>query len=45
LKESQEGPPRKYYRITDYGRVTKESMEQEWRKMVNGMNKILEGKV
>lgn len=43
LKESQEGPPRKYYRITDYGRSTKDSLEQEWRKLVAGMNIILEG--
>jgi PadR family transcriptional regulator PadR len=45
LRESQEGPPRKYYCITDYGRTTKEGLEQEWRKLVAGMNKILEGLV
>lgn len=43
LRESQEGPPRKYYRITDYGRSTKDSLELEWQKLVVGMNKILEG--
>ena len=43
LKESQEGPPRKYYRLTDYGRATKDSLEQEWRKLVAGMNMIMEG--
>lgn len=43
LRESQEGPPRKYYRITDYGRRTKNELEQEWHRLVTGMNKILEG--
>jgi PadR family transcriptional regulator PadR len=43
LQESQEGPPRKYYRITDYGRVTKENLEREWGKLVTGINKIMEG--
>ena len=43
LQESQEGPPRKYYRITDYGRATKDNLENEWHKLVIGMNKILEG--
>ena len=43
LLESPEGPPRKYYRITDYGRTTKNNLENEWRKLVTGMNKILEG--
>jgi PadR family transcriptional regulator PadR len=41
LRESQEGPPRKYYRITDFGRVSKETMEEEWRKFSAGMEKIL----
>jgi PadR family transcriptional regulator PadR len=41
LQESQEGPPRKYYKITDYGRNTKERLENEWRKPIKGMDKIL----
>jgi PadR family transcriptional regulator PadR len=44
LRESQEGPPRKYYRITDYGRATKHTLEREWFKLVKGMNRLLEGK-
>ncbi len=43
LRESQEGPPRKYYSITDYGRATKETLEQEWNSLVGGMTKIMEG--
>ncbi len=41
LRESPEGPPRKYYSITDYGRATKETLEQEWYSLVQGMCKIL----
>ena len=43
LQESQEGPPRKYYQITSYGRATKETLEQEWEKLSQGIKKILEG--
>jgi len=43
LRESQEGPPRKYYTITNYGRQTKDTLEQEWLKLVQGMHKIMEG--
>jgi len=43
LRESQEGPPRKYYCITDYGRTTLQTLETEWRGLVAGINKILEG--
>jgi PadR family transcriptional regulator PadR len=44
LKESQEGPPRKYYKITDYGRITQESLTNEWKSLVAGMNMIMEEK-
>jgi len=44
LRESQEGPPRKYYSITPSGRTTLETMEAEWRNLSAGINKILEGK-
>lgn len=43
LKESQEGPPRKYYRITEYGKEVKDALTDEWQKFVNGINCILEG--
>jgi len=43
LQESREGPPRKYYSITDYGRATLKTLEAEWRSIVAGINKILEG--
>jgi PadR family transcriptional regulator PadR len=41
LRESQEGPPRKYYRCTDLGRSVKETLETEWRKLVLGLEKLL----
>lgn len=43
LQESQEGPPRKYYRITDQGRNTKEELINEWTEFVNGVNNIIDG--
>jgi len=43
LQESQEGPPRKYYTITDLGRESAKTLEAEWISLVSGINKILEG--
>ena len=43
LQESQEGPPRKYYKITQSGLETLQQLETEWRAIVAGINKILEG--
>lgn len=41
LSESQEGPPRKYYRISEQGRLTKNHLREEWFRYVEGMNKII----
>jgi len=41
LQESQEGPPRKYYSITNHGRTTLQTLETEWHSLVEGINKIL----
>jgi len=43
LQESPEGPPRKYYSITQSGRTTLTTMAEEWRNLSAGVNKILEG--
>ena len=43
LRESQEGPPRKYYSITPSGRQSLSTMESEWRSLAAGINNILEG--
>jgi len=41
-RESQEGPPRKYYQLTESGRIRLKTMEEEWRNISAGINKILE---
>lgn len=33
--ESKQGPPRKYYRLTDSGRVMSEALLEEFRRLVN----------
>ncbi|WP_160676407.1 PadR family transcriptional regulator [Clostridium sp. C8-1-8] len=43
LKESQEGPPRKYYRLTKLGEETKEELLNEWVEFVEGVNNIIKG--
>jgi PadR family transcriptional regulator PadR len=43
LQESQEGPPRKYYKITAEGVKIKEELVGEWRSFVNGVNNIIYG--
>lgn len=41
LKESTEGPPRKYYRMTDEGRKVTEKLLKEWREFSNNVESIL----
>ena len=41
LRESQEGPPRKYYSITDHGRQTLATLTGQWKDLVTGINKII----
>lgn len=43
IQESQEGPPRKYYRLTELGAITKAELEKEWFTFVEGVNKIVRG--
>lgn len=45
LLESQEGPPRKYYRLTQLGRNTKEELLTEWASFVKGVNNIIHEEV
>lgn len=42
LRESQEGPPRKYYKITDLGLHRKELLKREWFDLLDGINYLLE---
>lgn len=41
LEESQEGPPRKYYKLTELGIETKVELEKEWSAFVEGVNRIV----
>lgn len=41
LKESSEGPPRKYYKITQSGEKIRSELVEEWEKFIEGVNQIL----
>lgn len=43
IVESQEGPPRKYYRITEEGRAEKAKLSEEWFEFVDSVNALLKG--
>jgi len=43
LKESSEGPPRKYYKITESGKTAHKELSEEWDKFLEGVGKILKG--
>ncbi|MFD2671581.1 PadR family transcriptional regulator [Marinicrinis sediminis] len=42
LAESTEGPPRKYYRLTDDGRQMMEEMVKEWKMFSEGVTEMIE---
>src|SRR5690606_7072052 len=41
LKESSEGPPRKYYKLTDNGRVFLHELLQQWDEFTTGVNQLI----
>jgi len=43
LQESQEGPPRKYYKLTELGRKKEEELKKEWFTFVKDVNNFLKG--
>ena len=43
IVESNEGPPRKYYKITDTGKIELERLEKEWFEFVESVNILLKG--
>lgn len=43
LQESLEGPPRKYYKLTEEGAQMKAELLEEWRTFALRVNKLLEG--
>ena len=45
LQESQEGPPRKYYKLTALGKEVKDELTNEWFTFVNSVSNIVKGAV
>lgn len=45
LQESQEGPPRKYYKLTTRGKEVFEELSIEWESFIDGVNSILRGDI
>lgn len=43
LKESNDGPPRKYYKMTSSGKVRYELLKEEWLSFNRGVLKLMEG--
>ena len=43
LKESKEGAPRKYYRLTVTGKKITKDLEADWNDFVKKVNNLLEG--
>lgn len=41
LKESSEGPPRKYYHLTIKGEETQQQLYSEWDAFYQGVNRLL----
>lgn len=41
LKESTEGPPRKYYQLTDLGRKFLHELLEEWESFTRGVNELI----
>ena len=41
LRESTEGPPRKYYHLTDAGKIYKQQLENEWYGLQRSVNSFL----
>ena len=44
LVESDEGPARKYYHLTEAGRAHQIQLEQEWRDFVAAVDRLIEAK-
>lgn len=45
LQESQEGPPRKYYKLTDRGREAYQDLHIEWESFIDSVSNILRGDI
>lgn len=42
LRESTEGPSRKYYKLTDLGRTYLHKLLKEWHEFTNGVNNLIQ---
>ena len=42
LKESEEGPPRKYYKLTNTGLNIYKEKYNDWKIFINGIEQIIE---
>jgi PadR family transcriptional regulator, regulatory protein PadR len=42
LRESNEGPPRKYYKLTDDGGKEKTSLHRQWKTFVSSVENLVE---
>lgn len=45
LKESQEGPSRKYYRLTSNGKEYLEQLKEEYRTFTNGVESLMKEEI
>lgn len=45
LEESQEGPPRKYYKLTEKGKEVYEDLDIEWESFIDAVNNIIKGEI
>ncbi len=43
LEESREGPPRKYYQLTDKGEQMRQVFLHDWNTFIHGVNSVLGG--
>lgn len=43
LEESREGPPRKYYQLTEKGEQTRQVFLSDWNAFISGVNAVLGG--
>jgi PadR family transcriptional regulator, regulatory protein PadR len=43
LEESPEGPPRKYYQLTEKGEQTRQEFLDDWNTFIHGVNAVLGG--
>ena len=42
--ESNEGPPRKYFLLTNEGQVFLQKLEQDWKELMQSVNTLIENK-